>query len=120
MGRASRKRANRRKKAILSLRQSEDETRFKWKINQLLAQWTRQAEFRARTEFLRKNQSYDNGQPIPDVWDLYRRKLTEAKIYGIQDSLAEICRQALARYMESQKVRLVKLFNGPGSKLLSS
>ena len=102
------------------LKGGASETFLQWRINQLLGQWTRQAEFRAKTEFLRKKQCYGDGQPVPSVWDLYRKKLSEAETYGIRESLAEICRQALARRMEFQKVRLVQLVNGPGSKLVNS
>lgn len=73
-------------------------------IGQLLEQWQKQANYRARHFF------YSDGEPVPAVWDLFKRKARVAVELGIEDDLKEICRQAIARQLGSTKVGTSKIF----------
>jgi hypothetical protein len=113
MNRASRKRANRRKKVIQDLLARRDRDGYIKLVSELLDQWVRQAEFRARVAFRCAQKTYENGQTIPAVWDIYRKKLLEAQVLEainpetkMVERLREICRQAVARQMDRRQVQL--------------
>ena len=99
MGRSAHRRVYKRIKRMSALK-SENYVLFQEEMGLLLDQWRRQAEFRARHFF------YKDGQPVPAVWELLRKKASEAAELGIQDDLIELCRQALSRQMDGVKVQI--------------
>jgi len=86
---------------------------FAKKLRQLLWQWAQEVRHRAGRF------TYEDGQPVPAVWDLYRRKLIEATALGIHEELAEICRQAIAKYIGTGTTRLGTSMLGPGVRLVT-
>jgi len=107
---ASRKRAAKRARRLKEQLEQSDKRSCEELIRGLFEQWDRQARFRAAAIFLRASDCHQDGNPIPRVWDLYHKKLAEAKVLeevqvqlGVEPDatrqLAEICRQAVARHM---------------------
>ena len=68
MNRATNRRQNKHLKRIEMLKYGGESARREY-IGQLLEQWQKQAHYRARHFF------YSNGDPVPAVWDLFKRKL---------------------------------------------
>ena len=103
MNRTANRRQNKHLHRIEALKYAGEHVRREY-IGQLLEQWQRQAENRA-CHF-----SYSNGDPVPDVWDLFKRKTRVATELGLEDDLKEICRQAIAGQLGSTRVGTSKIF----------
>jgi len=106
IGRASRRRASRRRKRI----NVGDLTRGN--VWQMLSCWQREAEHRARVAF-EESDKQNQDQVVPAVWALYRAKVVEARtmqeLYpeiAAVEELREYCRRAVARYMDPRMIRL--------------
>ena len=111
IGREARTRANNRRQRIEAATITEGDLR------QILECWRKEAEYRARVAFV----GHPDGASriVPAVWDLYRRKLIEATALGIHEELAEICRQAIAKYIGTGTTRLGTSMLGPGVRLVT-
>ena len=113
MNRASRKRANKRRRLI------EAEQVTKGIVWGILNGWHREAEYRGRMAFEGVEGRKIN-QIAPAVWALYRAKLSEARRLEeccpevpVVEELAEYCRRAIARHTEPATVHRTFLI-GPG------
>lgn len=103
MNRTANRRQNKHLRRIEMLKY-EGEYALRKYIGELLEQWQKQACYRARHFF------YRNGDPVPAVWDLFKRKSKIAAELGIKEELTEICRQAIAGELGSAKVGSSKIF----------